>query len=75
MADDPLLIWHGPDDRIECRTCKRLDDLGHCSAWRELGASKGYRPVTQPRRCPQYLPRADVADQRKGVQRWPWLAV
>ena len=74
MDDDPLLTWRTPDDRIECVTCQRLDDFGHCAAWRELGASKGYRPVIQPRRCAHYLPRPDVADQRTGLQRWPWYA-
>src|SRR5262245_36910321 len=60
------------DDRISCTSCVRHDLSGHCGAWRELGASNDYRPVSHPpRRCEAYLPMPSEPDQRTGRERWP----
>lgn len=44
------------------------DDRVHCSTC--LNRCKG---MIQPRRCCDYLPNRQQADQRNGRQRWPML--
>ncbi len=61
------------DDRIHCATCRNLADRV-CSAWREVGATRGYMPIDDlPRRCLGYRPGREEEDQRSGAQRWPTL--
>ena len=63
----------GADDRIHCATCRNLVDRV-CSAWREVGATRGYMPIDDlPRRCLGYRPGRDEQDQRSGRERWPTL--
>jgi hypothetical protein len=61
------------DDRIHCATCRNHTGR-ECSAWREVGATRGYMPIDDlPRRCLGYRPGRDEQDQRSGAQRWPTL--
>jgi hypothetical protein len=69
----PAQSLPGADDRITCATCRNLVDRV-CSAWREVGATRGYMPMDDlPRRCLVYRPGRDEQDQRSGRERWPTL--
>jgi hypothetical protein len=72
-AFPPAQSLPGADDRIHCATCRNLVDRV-CSAWREVGATRGYMPIDDlPRRCLGYRPGREEQDQRTGAQRWPTL--
>jgi len=55
---------YGPDDRVTCGECARMQSSGVCTAHRckEI--------TTLRRRCWDFLPRRGMADQRTGAQRW-----
>lgn len=64
----------GVDDRRACIQCANLTARGLCLAARrgEIVASRSYQPVRDiPRRCEGYVPGADDADRRRGLERWP----
>ncbi|MER2518437.1 MAG: hypothetical protein ABTR92_18930 [Candidatus Accumulibacter phosphatis] len=62
------------DDGRTCTQCANLTARGLCLAARrgEIVASRSYEPVRDiPRRCEGYMPGADDADRRPGLERWP----
>ena len=64
------------DDRRACTQCANLTGRGLCLAARrgEIVASRSYEPIRDlPRRCEGYMPGADDADRRPGLERWPGL--
>jgi hypothetical protein len=66
----------GDDDRRICTQCANLTGRGLCLAARrgEIVASRSYEPIRDlPRRCEGYMPGADDADRRLGLERWPGL--
>jgi hypothetical protein len=57
------------DDRVSCHDCRNLNGAGYCS-----GFGRRYEPSTDiARRCEQFEPRKNIADQRTGKERWPGL--
>lgn len=67
------------DDRIRCTHCFQLSSKGICRAagpkHKPLVANRGYQPVQDiPRRCEGFTPYGDNPNQRRGFERWPWLA-
>ena len=67
------------DDRIRCTDCSWLSMSGVCRAagpkHKPVVANRDYKPVRDlPRRCEGFAPYANNPDQRRGNERWPWLA-
>lgn len=65
-----------------CRDCASLARDGRClaagrgeSLCGEPGVRRDYSPaeIDRPLRCLAFKPRSDAADQRSGVERWPFL--
>jgi len=61
-------IAREPDDRRHCATCQQLAGT-RCRTRRLLVMDD------LPRRCADYLPTPDDADQRPGRDRWPSLLI
>lgn len=61
MSDDAL---YGPDDRVTCGGCARMQTSGFCTAHQRKEIT------TLLRRCWDFLPRRGDPDQRTGAQRW-----
>lgn len=58
------------DDRILCEECRRLKPGNLCGSpvW-----APRYHPPHLPHRCVEFQPKAVMADQRTGRERWPQL--
>lgn len=75
----PANTVYDGDDRIHCTDCSWLSMSGVCRAagpkHKPVVANRGYQPVRDlPRRCEGFAPYANNPDQRRGLERWPWLA-
>lgn len=68
LAHPGRFATRGPDDRRHCATCSNLAGT-RCRARRLLVMDD------LPRRCADYLPTHDDADQRPGRDRWPFLLI
>jgi hypothetical protein len=57
------------DGRVSCTTCTHYSSNGFCDAF-----GRRYSPsIDIPRRCEKYVPKKNVADQRTGKERFPFL--
>lgn len=71
-------VWaaRAGDDRRICPECQQYQER-RCTIAKPGGlvsAARGYMPVPDIlHRCEGFAPLPDDADQRPGVERWPWL--